>query len=54
MGRTRFEGEDGLRALDERVAIAVADVALAQRQVVRGERIAELQRIAADAASQTS
>ena len=50
VGRTRFEGEDGLRALDERVAIAVADVALAQRQVVRGERIAELQRIAADAA----
>ena len=48
--RGRFEGEDGLRALDERVAIAVADVALAQRQVVRGERIAELQRIAADAA----
>lgn len=50
VGRTRFEGEDGLRALDERVAIAVADVALAQRQVVRGERIAELQRITADAA----
>ena len=50
VGRTRFEGEDGLRALDERVAIAVADVAMVQRQVVRGERIAELQRIAADAA----
>jgi len=38
VGRTRFEGEDGLRALDERVAIAVADVALAQRQAVRGAR----------------
>ncbi len=50
VGRTRLEGGDGLRALDERVAIAVAEVALAQRQAVRGERIAQLQRIAADAA----
>lgn len=47
--RTRFEGDDGLRALDERVAVAVADVALAQRQVARSDRIAELQRIAAGA-----
>jgi cobalt-zinc-cadmium efflux system outer membrane protein len=47
--RTRFEQQDALRALDERVAVAVADVALTQRQVTRTERIVELQRIAADA-----
>ena len=50
LARTRFEGDDGLRALDERVAVAFADVALAQRQLIRTERIVELQRIAADAA----
>lgn len=50
VARTRFDSDDGLRALDERVAIAFADVALAQRQVTRAERITDLQRIAADAA----
>ncbi len=48
--RTRFQREDGLRALDEQVAIAVADVALQQRLVVRSQRIVDLQTIAADAA----
>ena len=50
LARTRFDQEDGRRALDERVAITFADVALAQRQVIRTERISDLQRIAADAA----
>ena len=50
LARTRFEGEDGLRALDERVAVAFADVALVQRQLTRTDRIVELQRIAAEAA----
>ena len=50
LARTRFEEEDGLRVLDERVAVAVADAALAQQLVARAARIVELQRIAADAA----
>lgn len=50
--RTRQEREDGLRSLDERVAVAVADLALAQRQVARGQRIADLHRIATDAVRQ--
>ena len=50
--RTRHEREDGLRALDERVAIAVADLALAQRQLARGQRIADLHRLAAAALRQ--
>lgn len=50
--RTRQEREDGLRALDERVAIAVADVALAQRQLTRSQAIADLYRLAADAVRQ--
>lgn len=50
--RTRQEREDGLRALDERVAIAFADVALAQRHLARSQGIADLYRIAADAVRQ--
>lgn len=50
IARTRFERDDGLRALDEQVAIAVADVALQQRLVARSQRIVDLQTIAADAA----
>jgi cobalt-zinc-cadmium efflux system outer membrane protein len=48
--RARFDRDDGLRALDERVAVAVANVALQQRLVAREERIVALQTIAADAA----
>ena len=48
--RNEFTREDGLHALDERVAVAVADVALQQRLVARDQRIFELQTIAADAA----
>lgn len=47
--RTGFERANGLRLLDERVAMAFADVALAQRQLARGEQIAELARLAAQA-----
>lgn len=50
--RTRFQREDGLRALDEQVAVAVADLALQQRLVARNLRIVKLQTIAADAAHQ--
>jgi outer membrane protein, heavy metal efflux system len=50
LSRARFEGEDGLRALDERVAQVVADVALAQRGVTRLARTVDLQQVAADAA----
>lgn len=50
--RARQEREDGLRALDERVAIAVADLALAQRQLARSQRIADLYRITSEAVRQ--
>jgi cobalt-zinc-cadmium efflux system outer membrane protein len=50
VARTRFERDDGLRALDEHVAVALADVALQQRLVARSERIVDLQTIAANAA----
>jgi outer membrane protein TolC len=50
VSRARREREDGLRALDERVAEAVADLALQQQLVRRLERVLELQQIAADAA----
>ncbi len=50
--RARQDREAGLRALDEQVAIAVADTALAQRQRARGERLADLYRIASDAVRQ--
>lgn len=50
VARTRFERDDGLRALDEQVAVALADVALQQRLVARTQRIVDLQTIAADAA----
>jgi cobalt-zinc-cadmium efflux system outer membrane protein len=48
LARAQFDREAGLRLLDERVAAAVADVALAQRQVARGEQLANLARIAAE------
>lgn len=48
--RTSLEGEDGFRALDEAVAVAVADLALAQRALSRTERIAVLHGVASDAA----
>jgi cobalt-zinc-cadmium efflux system outer membrane protein len=48
--RVRLEREEGLRALDEAVAIAFADLALAQRAVRRGERLAAVhERLAAAA-----
>jgi outer membrane protein TolC len=50
VSRAQFDREAGLRLLDERVAVAVADLALAQRQVARAEQLANLARIAADAA----
>jgi cobalt-zinc-cadmium efflux system outer membrane protein len=50
LDRARLDREDGLRALDERVAAAVADVALAQRLVAWNERITALAQLAADAA----
>ena len=48
--RASHERDDGLRALDEAVAIAVADLALAQRQVAQAGRTADLLAVAADAA----
>jgi len=50
LARVEFERDDGLRALDERVALAVADVAFEQQLVARSERLAGLEAIAADAA----
>lgn len=50
LDRARFDGDAGLRALDEAVAIAVADLALAQRRAARVERVVELFRIAHGAA----
>jgi cobalt-zinc-cadmium efflux system outer membrane protein len=50
VSRARLERDDGLRALDEQVALAVADVALQQRLLARSQRIADLQVIAAEAA----
>lgn len=50
VARAQFDRDAGLRLLDERVAVAVADLALAQRQVARAEQLANLARIAADAA----
>ena len=50
LDRARLDREDGLRALDQRVAGAVADVALAQRLVAWNERITALAQLAADAA----
>lgn len=48
--RAEHEREDGLRALDEAVAVAVADLALAQRQVAHADRTVNLVAIAAEAA----
>jgi cobalt-zinc-cadmium efflux system outer membrane protein len=50
LARAQFEREDGLRALDARVAIAVAEVAWQQRLVARSVRLAALEATAADAA----
>jgi len=50
LDRARLDREDGLRALDERVAVTVADVSLAQRLGVWSERITALAQLAADAA----
>lgn len=47
--RTRFERDDGLRALDEQVAVAFADVVFAQRLVARSGRIRALQELGAAA-----
>ena len=48
--RTRHERDDGLRALDEAVAIAHADAEFLQRPVERAESLLDLHDIAADAA----
>ena len=50
--RTEFDRENGLRALDEQVAVAVADVALQQRLIERDQRLLNLYAIAADGAHQ--
>ena len=47
--RAQFDRDAGLRLLDARVAVAVADLALAQRQVARAEQVASLAGIAAEA-----
>ena len=52
VSRAQFDRDAGLRLLDERVAVAVADLALAQRQVARALQLTNLARIAADAAHQ--
>ena len=49
LARAGLDRENGLRALDEQVAIAFADVALQQRRIGREERISSLYAIAADA-----
>lgn len=48
--QAQYDRDDGLRALDEAVATAVADLALAQRLVRRAERIEALHALAARAA----
>jgi len=50
LSRVQFERDDGLRALDERVAVAVADLAFQQRLVTRSQRLLDLYIVAADAA----
>jgi cobalt-zinc-cadmium efflux system outer membrane protein len=50
VARVGFERDDGLRALDEAVAVTVADLAYAQRGVVRADRIAALEGVIAAAA----
>jgi len=50
LARVQFDRDAGLRLLDEQVAIAIADLALAQRQVGRAEQLARLAGIAAEAA----
>lgn len=48
--RAQAQGEDGLYALDEAVAEAVAELALAQRAEVRAERLASFQHVSVEAA----
>jgi len=50
VARAQRERDDGLRALDERVAVAHAEVALQQQIVRRLGQVTTLQQIAADAA----
>jgi outer membrane protein, heavy metal efflux system len=50
LARVQFDRDAGLRLLDERVAITIADLALAQRQVARADQLANLAQIAAEAA----
>jgi cobalt-zinc-cadmium efflux system outer membrane protein len=49
LARVAFDRQDGLRALDEAVAIAVAELADAQRSAARLMRIARLEELVADA-----
>ena len=48
--RVRFDRDDGLRALDEAVAVAVADLAFAEVRIVRTTRTAQLYALSAEAA----
>lgn len=48
--RAEHDRDDGLRTLDQAVAIAVADLGLAQRQVAHAERTVNLLGVAAQAA----
>lgn len=48
--KARLDREDGLRALDEAVAVAVADLAFAEARIARTTRIAQLFRVSAAAA----
>ena len=50
MSRVQWDTEGGLLALDEAVAVALADLALAQRAQIRSKRIAALFTVAAEAA----
>ncbi len=50
LARARFQEQDGLRALDERVAVAVAELAYQQRIVARDQRLLALYQLAADGA----
>jgi len=52
LSRVQFERADGLRLLDERVAVAVADLAFHQRLLIRSRRLLDLYMVAADAAHQ--
>lgn len=49
--KVRLDREDGFRALDEAVAVAVADLAFAEARIARTTRIAQLFRVSAEAAN---